>query len=81
MKGMTAMATATVEPKTGQKNIWDMTKEDMETAFAQATRQAQQDLHSKGSPYIIGDAKGTYAVYPDGKKVFTPYGNRINEGR
>ena len=74
------MTTATVKPKTG-KNLWDMNKEEMETAFAETTRQAQQELHAKGSPYIIGDAKGTYAVYPDGRRVFTPYKGEIHEGR
>jgi hypothetical protein len=75
------MTTTTAEPKTAQKSIWDMTKDDMENAFSKATKQAQQELHSRGSPYIIGDAKGTYAVYPDGKRVFMPYRNKVNEGR
>jgi len=66
------MTTLTAKPKTG-KSIWDMSKEDMEAAFAEATKQAQEEIHAKGFPYIIGDKSGTYEVYPDGKRVFTPY--------
>jgi hypothetical protein len=43
-----------------------------EAALAEATRQARQELHTKGSPYFVGDTKGTYAVYPDGRRVFMP---------
>jgi hypothetical protein len=53
-----------------------MTRDDMEAAFAKATERAQKELHAKGSPYIIGDADGTYAVYPDGRRIFTPYENK-----
>ena len=66
---MTIVAT---KPKT-EKSFWDMSKEEKEAALAKATRQAQLELHAKGSPYIIGDTKGTYAVYPDGERIFTPY--------
>jgi hypothetical protein len=79
MGGLT-MTIATIKSKSG-KNLWDMNKEEIETAFAKATKQAQQELHAKGSPYIIGDVKGTYAVYPGGRKVFTPYKDKKNEGR
>ncbi|MDR1943955.1 MAG: hypothetical protein LBQ19_03950 [Synergistaceae bacterium] len=53
----------------------------MEARLAKATKEAQEELHAKGSPYVIGDDKGTYAVYPDGRRVFTPYRSRGNEGR
>jgi hypothetical protein len=68
---------------TAQKSIWDMTKEEIEERMSNATHKAQQEIHEKGHPYIIGDEdnKGVYAVYPDGKKVFTPYGNKTNEGK
>ena len=76
MKGHGSGAVATAP-----KRLRDMTKEEMEAAFAEATKQAQDDLHENGLPYIIGDSKGTYAVYPDGKRVFTPYRHKVNEGR
>ncbi|MDR3264679.1 MAG: hypothetical protein LBT15_01585 [Synergistaceae bacterium] len=70
------MTTATARPTTDPISIWDMTRDDMEAAFAKATERAQKELHAKGSPYIIGDADGTYAVYPDGRRIFTPYENK-----
>jgi hypothetical protein len=73
------MITATAKPKTG-KSLWDMDKEEKETAFAEATRKARQELHAKGSPYFIGDNKGTYAVYPNGERVFMPNKDITNEG-
>jgi hypothetical protein len=75
------MPTAIIETKVGQKRFMDLTKEEMEADLAKATQQAQANLHAQGLPYIIGDTKGTYAVYSDGKRVFTPYRNKINEGR
>ena len=66
------MVTATTKPKAG-KSLWDMDKLEMETAFAKVTKQAQQELHANGSPYIIGDATGSYQVFPDGERIFTPY--------
>ena len=75
------MTTATAKPITGQKSFMDLTKEEMEARLAKATEQAQKEIHAKGLPYIIGDKKGTYAVYPDGKRIFTPYGNEINDVR
>ena len=68
---MKIMATVTAKNKTG-KNLWEMTPEETEVAFAEVTRQARQDLHAKGSPYIIGNNNATYAVYSDGKRVLTP---------
>jgi hypothetical protein len=64
-----------VEPKTSQKSFWDLAPEEMEARMAQATKKAQDNLHAQGLPYIIGDSKGTYAVYPDGQRIFTPYPN------
>jgi hypothetical protein len=66
-----------------QKSIWDMTKEEIEKRMSKVARKAQQEIHEKGHPYVIGDedSKGRYAVYPDGRKVFTPYGNKTHEGR
>lgn len=54
-----------------------MTKEEIEERLAKATKKAQEELHDRGRRYIIGDTKGTYAIYPDGKMVFTPYGNNV----
>ena len=73
------MTTLTAKPKTG-KSIWDMDKEETEAAFAEATKQAQEEIHAKGFPYVIGDKSGIYEVYPDGKRVFTPY-IKNNEAR
>jgi hypothetical protein len=70
--GVTGMATATLIEKTG-KNLWDMTPEETEKAFVEVVRNSQQDLHAKGSPYIIGNNSGTYAVYADGKKILTSH--------
>ena len=75
------MTTATVNPKTGQKRFMDLTKEEVEAELAEATKQAREELHARGRPYIIGDKRGTYAVYPDGRRVFTPYRSKMNEGR
>jgi hypothetical protein len=72
------MTTAAAKPKT-EKSFWDMSKEEKEAAFAEATRQARQELHAKGSPYFIGDNRGVYAVYPDGKRVFMPNKDTICE--
>jgi hypothetical protein len=63
------MTTATVKSKIGQKRVMDMTKAEVETYFAEATTQAQKEIHSKGLPYTIGDKTGIYDVYPDGKKI------------
>ena len=65
---------------TAQQSFMDLTKEEMEARLAKATKRAQEELHASGRPYIIGDTKGTYAVYPDGNRVFTPYRNNANEG-
>jgi len=75
------MTTIATKPNIVQKRFMDLTKEEMESELAIATKQARDDLHAHGLPYIIGDTKGTYAVYPDGRRVFTPYGgHEINEG-
>ena len=80
-KGDLNMTTETDKPKTDQKDFMDLTKEEKEAELAKATKRAQAELHAKGIPYIIGDTKGTYAVYPDGKRVFTPYREKVNAGR
>jgi len=70
------------EIRIAKKNIWDMSKEEIEAFFAEATKQAQDDLHANGLPYIVGGVSGTYEVYPGGKKVFTPYERfRVNGDR
>ena len=76
------MTTLTAKPKTDQKRVMDMNKAEVEALFGEAVKQAQQEIHDKGYPYIIGDKSGIYEVYPDGKRVFTPYENlRNNDGR
>jgi hypothetical protein len=65
-RGGQNMTTAAAKPKTG-KSFWDMSKDEKETAFAKAARQARRELHAKGSPYFIGDSRGVYAVYPAGE--------------
>ena len=67
------MTTLTAKPNTGQKRFMDLTKEEMEARLAKANRRAQNELHAKGLPYIIGNKFGIYSVYPDGKRVFTSY--------
>jgi hypothetical protein len=69
------------KPKTGRKSFMDLTKEEMEARLARATKQAQEDLHANGLPYIIGNVKGTYAVYPDGKRIFMPSRNTVDDER
>ena len=76
------MTTLTAKPKIGQKRVMDMNKEEVEAYFAEATKQAQQEIHDKGFPYVIGNKYGIYHVYPDGKRVFTPYESLKNiDGR
>jgi hypothetical protein len=67
------MPVVALETKTERKRFFDLTKEEMETSLAIATKQAQDELHAKGLPYAIGDSEGIYDVYPDGSRVFTPY--------
>ena len=74
------MTTAVAKPKAGQKRIMDMNKVEVEEYFAEATKQAQQEIHAKGLPYTIGDKNGIYAVFPNGRKVFTRYNNTENGG-
>jgi transcription initiation factor TFIIIB Brf1 subunit/transcription initiation factor TFIIB len=68
---------------TAQKNFWNMSKEEKEERMSKVAHKAQQEIHDKGLPYIIGDAKGDgmYAIYPDGRKIFKPYNGKIDEGR
>ena len=76
------MTTAVAKPKVDQKRVMDMNKAEVEEYFAEATRQAQQEIHAKGLPYTIGDKTGMYAVFPNGRKVFTPYNKaEVNEGQ
>ena len=75
------MSTIAARPETGQKRFMDLTKEEMEAELAEATQKARDNLHAQGLPYIIGDTKGTYAVYPDNRRVFTPYKNSGDDGR
>jgi hypothetical protein len=63
-----------------QKSFWDMNKEEKEAALAKATKQARDDLHAEGKPYHVGDARGTYAIYPDGKRVFFPNKPKNEDG-
>ncbi|MCL2469795.1 MAG: hypothetical protein FWF24_06170 [Alphaproteobacteria bacterium] len=53
--------------------IFGKTKEEIEAWAAEATRKAQEEIHAKGLPYVIGDNRGMFKVYPDGRKVFVPY--------
>ena len=68
---------------TAQKSIWDMSKEEIDERMAKMARKAQQELHAKGLPYVIGtvDCSGKVFVYPDGRRVFTPYKEKMSEGR
>ena len=67
---------------TTQKNLWDMSKEEIDERMAKMAHKAQQELHSKGLPYVIGtvDCSGKVFVYPDGKRVYTPYKEKMGEG-
>ena len=66
-----------------QKSFWDMSKEEIEERMSKVARNAQQELHVKGLPYVIGtvDCSGKVFVYPDGRRVFTPYKSKTNEER
>ena len=61
--------------KTCEKSLFDMSKAEIDEAMAEMARKAKQDLHAKGLPYVVGarDHKGMYHVYPDGRRVYTPY--------
>jgi len=69
------MSIINAKTETDQQSFMDLTKEEMEADLAKATQQARDNLHASGQPYIVGDTKGIYAVYPDKRKVFTPYKN------
>lgn len=53
-----------------KKKLWEMTKEEKEAMFAEATRKAIEETHAAGRPSTHGDAKGVYHLYPDGRKEY-----------
>ena len=52
------------------KDFFEMNKEEKETLFAQATREAIKRAHAAGRHTTHGDDKGVYQLYPDGHKVY-----------
>ena len=66
----------TYNPRTVM-SMFDMSKEEIEAVAAEATRKAQQELHANGHPYHVGARGGMDAVYPDGRRVFTPYSKKV----
>ena len=46
------MITAIVDKKTDTRSFMDLSKEEMEAELAEATKQAQGELHARGRPYI-----------------------------
>lgn len=52
------------------KGYWDLTKEEKEAVFAEATKKAIAETHATGRPSTHGDDKGVYHLYPDGRKKY-----------
>ncbi|GHV40861.1 hypothetical protein FACS1894187_22150 [Synergistales bacterium] len=73
---MIVVGEAVREVNTRKKSFMDSTPEEMEERLAKTTQRARDNLHANGLPYVIGDDKGVYEVYPDGHRVFTPYRKR-----
>jgi hypothetical protein len=55
----------------------DLTDEQQAEGLALTTKRAQEELHAAGLPYVVGDknGEGCWKIYPDGSKVFIPYGD------
>ncbi len=45
-------------------------KEEREKILGKSTRAAIKRLHDVGLPSVHGDDKGTYYLYPDGRKEY-----------
>jgi hypothetical protein len=45
-------------------------KEEREKILGKSTRAAIKRLHDAGLPSVHGDDKGTYYLYPDGRKEY-----------
>ena len=56
--------------KTTIKDFWDMTKEETEELFGEATKRAIKKHHDAGRCTSHADAKGVYKLYPDGRKEY-----------
>ena len=48
----------------------ELSKEEMEKIFGEATRKAIAETHAAGRPSCHGDNKGVYELYPDGTKKY-----------
>ncbi|MBP2629441.1 MAG: hypothetical protein H6Q70_69 [Firmicutes bacterium] len=53
-----------------KKDFRELTNEEEEAMFAEATRKAIAETHAAGRPSTHGDAKGVYHLYPDGHKEY-----------
>lgn len=47
-------------------------KEEREKMLGKATHAAIEKIHAAGMPSVHGDEKGTYNLYPDGRKEYLP---------
>jgi len=47
-------------------------KEEREAALGLRTRAAIDRIHAAGMPSVHADEKGTYNLYPDGRKEYLP---------
>ena len=48
----------------------ELSKEEQEKIFGEATRKAIAETHAAGRPSCHGDNKGVYELYPDGTKKY-----------
>ena len=51
----------------------ELSKEEMEKIFGEATRKAIAETHAAGRPSCHGDNLGVYNLYPDGTKNILNY--------
>ena len=53
-----------------KKSFFGMNKDEKEALLKEAADEAIAEAHAGGRPTIHGDAKGVYALYPDGHKEY-----------
>lgn len=69
---MRAKALELIEEYTRKKSkhFLEMSKEEIEAVYGEATREAVKKHHAAGRFTTHGDEKGVYRLYPDGRKEY-----------